>query len=353
LEAHDDIVPDISIYVNVTPVDTSSPAADSIGETVAMAPHRVGIIGLGTVGTRFVEQFSQHDSFTVSAAWDASAEARARTAPHAPVVDSPDAVIESADLVYIAVPPAAHAEYVRATIAAGRAVFCEKPLGIDVTESRALVAEVEASGLPAAVNFVFGSAPAAVELVRLAGDGSLGDLRRVELDLHFAQWPRAWQAGATWLAGRAEGGWIREVSSHFVFLAGRTVGRATPAGSIIHRAGPDLAEDLALAHLRLGPDDVPMAISGSSGGAGPDVIDFRVRGATAAVRIVDWYRLEITDDAGGWAPVAVADEPTPALAAYRAQVDGLAALLEGRPHTLPTFAEALGVQEAVEAILEG
>ena len=346
-------MPDVSIFVNVTFVETSSIEIGPIDETVAMAPHRVGIIGLGTVGTRFVEQFSQHPSFSVSATWDASADARARTAPHAPVVDSPEAVIDSSDLVYIAVPPAAHAEYVRATIAAGRAVFCEKPLGIDVAESRALVDEVAASGLPAAVNFVFGSAPAAVELVRLAGDGSLGDLRQVELDLHFALWPRAWQAGATWLAGRAEGGWIREVASHFVFLAGRAVGTATPAGSFIHHAGPDLAEDLALAHLRLGPGGVPMAIAGSSGGAGPDVIDFRVRGRDAAVRVVDWYRLEITDDTGAWTPITVADQPTPALAAYRAQVDALAALLDGRPHNLPTFAEALAVQEAIERVLEG
>ena len=342
--------------VNVTLIesihDASSVPGHPISQTGEMASHRVGIIGLGTVGTRFVEQFSHHPSFTIAATWDASPEARSRTAPHAPVVDTPEAVIDSADLVYIAVPPAAHAEYVRGTLAAGRAVFCEKPLGIDVAESRSLVAEVEASGLPAAVNFVFGSAPAAVELVRLAGDGSLGELRQVELDLHFAQWPRAWQAGATWLAGRAEGGWIREVASHFVFLAGRTIGPASCTTATLHRPAPDLAEDLALARLALGSSDVPMAIAGSSGGAGPDVIDFRVRGATAAARIVDWYRLEITDRTGAWTPVTLADQPTPALAAYRAQVDGLAALLEGRPHTLPTFAEALIVQEAVESILE-
>ena len=315
-----------------------------------MEPHRVGIIGLGTVGTRFVEQFTAHAAFTVAATWDASDEARARTAPNAPVVATPEAVIAASDLVYIAVPPAAHAEYVRATLAAGRAVFCEKPLGIDVAESRAIVAEVEASGLPAAVNFVFGSAPAAVELVRLAADGSLGDLRQVELDLHFSQWPRAWQAGATWLAGRAEGGWMREVTSHFVFLAGRAVGVPSLGTAIVQRPAPDLAEDLTLAHLRLGSGDVPMAIAGSSGGAGPDVIEFRVRGTATAVRIVDWYRLEITDGEG-WTTVALPEQPTPALAAYRAQVDGLAALLEGRPHTLPTFGEALAVQEAIEAVL--
>ncbi len=32
--------------------------------------HRIGIIGLGTVGARFVEQFNRHDDFELVAAWD-------------------------------------------------------------------------------------------------------------------------------------------------------------------------------------------------------------------------------------------------------------------------------------------
>ena len=37
--------------------------------------HRVGIIGLGTVGSRFVEQFARHEAFDLVAAWDPDAEA--------------------------------------------------------------------------------------------------------------------------------------------------------------------------------------------------------------------------------------------------------------------------------------
>ena len=49
------------------------------------------------------------------------------------------------------------------------------------------------------------------ELRRLAViDGSLGSLSSCRLTLAFKQWPRDWQA-QPWVAGRAEGGALREV----------------------------------------------------------------------------------------------------------------------------------------------
>ena len=62
------------------------------------------------------------------------------------------------DLVYIGVPPEAHGSYARTAIAAGKAVFCEKPLGIDLSESRDLVKIVEARGVPQAVNLSLAAA---------------------------------------------------------------------------------------------------------------------------------------------------------------------------------------------------
>ena len=124
--------------------------------------HRVGIIGLGTVGSRFVEQFGRHADFDLVSAWDPDPLACEVHADAVPIAGGAGGVIAESDAVYIAVPPAFHRTYVEACVDAGVAVFCEKPLGIDIAESRALVDLVERSGLPAGVNFVFGAAPSAV-----------------------------------------------------------------------------------------------------------------------------------------------------------------------------------------------
>jgi len=309
--------------------------------------HRVGIIGLGTVGRRFVDLFNADNRFDLVACWDASDAARAAT--DAPVVDDADAVISASDLVYIAVPPAAHGDYVRRCVDAGRAILCEKPLGVDVDDSRDLVALVDGSGLATAINFVHGSAPSAVELGRRVAAGELGQVTVADLRVHMPLWPRAWQADATWLGAAAEGGWTREIGSHFVFCARHVLGGASLVDATVRRPHPDVAEDLV--HARLDCAGVPMLITGTSGGAGPEIVEFIVRGTERSFRIVDWYRLEVTNDDGSWTSVELPADPTPAVAAYRAQLDQIAAMLNGHDHTLPSFADALAVQEIVEGIL--
>lgn len=313
--------------------------------------HRVGIIGLGTVGGRFVEQFGLHPAFEVVAAWDLSADACARYADEVVIAGSAGEVIERADAVYIAVPPQHHREYVEACVATGTAIFCEKPLGIDVAESEQLVDAVEASAVPAGVNFVYSSAPAAVGLGDAVAQGALGEVVGAELRLHFGEWPRAWQAEATWLADRDQGGWVREVASHHLFLLGRVLGAAAlESARATYPDGADgtLCETNVMAQLSAG--GVPVTMVGTVGGAGPDIVELTVRGTTGSMRVVDWYRVESTDG-GTWTATNETDRPTLAAAAYAAQLDELDAMLSGRPHRLATFQEALAVQRLAESIL--
>ncbi|MEM7286626.1 MAG: Gfo/Idh/MocA family oxidoreductase, partial [Actinomycetota bacterium] len=202
--------------------------------------HRVGIIGLGTVGSRFVEQFGSHDAFDLVAAWDHDAAACADHEDRVTIVASAEDVVAASELVYIAVPPLFHATYVEACVGAGRAIFCEKPLGIDVAESRRLVEAVEGSERPAAVNFVFGAAPSARRLLDEIAGGAIGDIVRADLRFHFCEWPRAWHARAQWLTRRDQGGWVREVASHFVFLAERLLGPLSLSDAVVgYPDGPD------------------------------------------------------------------------------------------------------------------
>jgi|TARA_Y100000385_G_scaffold14070_1_gene14325 predicted dehydrogenase len=315
--------------------------------------HRVGIIGLGTVGARFVEQFNHHTDFDLVAAWDPDAAACAMHAADVKIVADAASVVSAADAVYIAVPPLFHSAYVEQCINAQVAIFCEKPLGINVQESRRLVDLVDSSGLPAGVNFVFSAAPSAVELQRRVASGEIGQIVRGDLRLHFAEWPRAWHAKAQWLRLRDQGGWVREVASHFVFIAQRMLGPLSMDTSMItYLDGPTgtLCETDALA--RMTGSKAPLVMIGTSEGAGPDMNDLTIRGTAGSLRIWDWYRLQHATK-GEWNDVLGTDRAQLGADAYAAQLDELSKLLDGTPSNIATFAESLAVQVLVEAMLGG
>ncbi len=276
--------------------------------------HKAGIIGLGAVGRRGLANMTAHADFEVVAAWDPSAEASAAAVADVPglvlAADAQAVIDGGAEFVYIATPPLFHHDYVVATLEAGKAIFCEKPLGIDVAESRALTERVEASGLKSAINFVFGSAPGAVELA-----GKLG-----------------------------AGGFVREVLSHFIFLVERLLGPARIAGASVRYPGGEAAETAITARLDCGGTQVTVA--GSVGGRGPDRVEFTIWGERRSYRMSDWYWLAVSDG-GDWID-QLADIADPRAAAYMGQLDNLAAMLDGGAHTMPSFREALRVQELIE-----
>lgn len=314
---------------------------------------RIAFIGLGIMGHRMLTSMATHGGFTLLGGWDPGTEARAKTKAAFPQLDlavSPQALIENpeTDVVYIACPPAAHRVHALAAMAAGKTIFCEKPLGVDLAESRDLVAQVEAAGVRNAVNFPFADAQAANTLASALKEGALGKLAGVDIRLHFARWPRDWQADAVWLAERAEGGYVREVFSHFVYLTERLLGPARLCdASVRYPADPKLCETHFLARLDCG--GVPVSAAGSSGGAGPDQVEITVWGEKLSYRLWDWNRLQ-SSHGESWQ-----DELThladPRLDGYGRMLDNLRAFLAGQPNTMPAFRAALSVQEIVEGIL--
>ena len=68
--------------------------------------------------------------------------------------------------IIVAAPPAAHAEIALVAIKAGKAVFIEKPLALDVVQAEAILAEAEKAGVGAMVDHVHLFHPAYGELKR-------------------------------------------------------------------------------------------------------------------------------------------------------------------------------------------
>ncbi len=320
-----------------------------------MSVLRVGVIGLGIMGRRMVQRMLDHGRFQVVAGWDPSAEACAlarELAPGLALEPGPEALVARGDLdlVYVASPPRFHMAQAGLAFDRGLPVLCEKPLAVDHAEAAAVVARVEGEGHRAAVNYVLASAPAILAMQRLIAEGEIGAVRGAAVSVGFREWPRPWQKGAApWLAGRAEGGFTREVVSHFLFALRRLLGPLEVIQATVDwPADPALSERDLLATLTAG--GVGVHLSGHVGRiAADDKNEMVVTGERGALRLVDWRHLEMADR-GGWKPVREAkDSSGPGMA----QLDAVAAWLDRGAHPLASFREALDVQTCVEEMLAG
>ncbi|MEX0282695.1 MAG: Gfo/Idh/MocA family protein [Arenibacterium sp.] len=315
---------------------------------------KTAVIGLGIMGRRIVEHMVLHPGYSPVALWDPDAEAcRAAhdIAPDAQIAATAEAAIAAADLVYLACPPVPRKAYSIAAADAGKAVFLEKPLGVDVEESKALVAHLAASGVPAAVNFTQAAGAALTGVDYAAKSGDMGDILGADIVVTYPAWPRAWQKAADWLRFREEGGMTREVISHFLFFSERILGPLSVRWA--HPSYPKddhLCETHMLARLENGEGQA-VSVMASVGGAQPDRQELTIKGSRASRRISEFFIDAVSD---GGAFTEVAERPSdPRATSLKAQLDDLLLCIDGKPHRLATPEEALRVQILIEQMLAG
>jgi predicted dehydrogenase len=133
------------------------------------------------------------------------------------VVESAMAVAERSDVVWVCTPTAAHTGAVDAALAAGRAVFCEKPLATDLAGAEALVEAAAAAGVASQSGLVLRSAPVFRVLRDLVQGGSLGrPMAAIFRDDQY--FPIQGTYGSKWRADveQAGGGCLIEHSIHDV-----------------------------------------------------------------------------------------------------------------------------------------
>lgn len=317
---------------------------------------RLGFIGFGIMGERLLRAGLNHDRnvLTVSGVYDPSPAAAGRLRAIDPALTafaSPDAVIAASDCLHIASPPASHLDYLDRCVAAGRAALCEKPLATDVASATEAVAALEARGARAAVNFPFTSSFAVDQLLAWLKEGVVGDAHRVDIELAFANWPRSWQLDAAgWLDRREEGGFTREVGSHFLFLSRRIFGPLQLQAATCAYPDGARSERAMAADLRAGA--MPVRMTGRVGTTAKDDHNtWTLTGSRGRIRLRDWSFAEREVD-GAWqpAPDAIPNEKARPLILAR-QLDKVAALTRGEATNLATLQDALDVQKVVEAVL--
>jgi UDP-2-acetamido-3-amino-2,3-dideoxy-glucuronate N-acetyltransferase len=140
----------------------------------------VAVVGCGNWGSNLVRTFSDLGALRAVVDTDRTAARAASSASGVPALTL-DAVLadDAIDAVAVATPAVHHFSVARASLEAGKHVFVEKPLALDVAQAEELCDLAEAGGQVLMVGHLLRYHPAFVELSRVVAAGELGRIRYV------------------------------------------------------------------------------------------------------------------------------------------------------------------------------
>ena len=166
----------------------TSAATDTaaIDGAAAATPLRIAVIGVGRIGRMHAELLARRvPGAAVSALYDAHTESARSVGEElrVPVAGSVAELLASddTDAVAICTSTDTHAELIVAAAQAGKAIFCEKPVSLDLAEVDRALAAVEATGVPFQIGFNRRFDPAHQSVRDAVADGSIGDVQLVRI----------------------------------------------------------------------------------------------------------------------------------------------------------------------------
>jgi predicted dehydrogenase len=207
---------------------------------------RIGIIGLGWWGKQIVTSLAHSPRFKLVAGCDidtAMAEPFAAshefdlTGDYRELLKNPEV-----DAVAVVTPNALHEEMVIAAFAAGKQVFCEKPLALTVASAERILAACRKAGGVLGIGHQRRYEPAMEEMQRLTESGALGRILHMDANVSHnnfrkmdpSNWrrdPRHAPAGAWTALGIHLGDMFVSLAGKPTRVAARTASQIFPAPS--------------------------------------------------------------------------------------------------------------------------
>jgi predicted dehydrogenase len=293
------------------------------------------------------------------------------------------------DLIDCCTPNHKHAEVVLAAAAAGKHIYCEKPLGLNLAEARRMVAATQKAGLTTQMTFNFRFFPAILRARQLINEGFLGRVYSFRGRYYRASYidpakPLSWKL-------RQEtsglGGALFDLGSHVLDLIYYLLGdfdavqatletaikeRPLAAGSI--ETGPVDVDDLAFLQVRLAGGGLGVVEASRLATGASNDLEIEIFGEKGALRfnVTDpaWLWIYDTRDAGwpvggkrGFRKVETMQQyagqkapdwtaiPSFTRSHTECQYQFLRALWDNRPAT-PSLTDGLRIQEVLEAAVQ-
>ncbi|QMU29211.1 Gfo/Idh/MocA family protein [Adhaeribacter radiodurans] len=188
-------------------------------DTVSKLP-KLGFLGVGWIGRNRLESIAKHKAGEIVYVSDpvlANTEEVLKSTPQAKLVTSLEQMLtEEVDGVVIATPSALHAEQSITALNAGKAVFCQKPLGRNRIETQKVVEAARQADKLLGVDLSYRYTQAMQQVYQVIQSGEIGEIYGVELTFHNAYGPdKPWFYDPK-LSG---GGCIIDLGVHLVDLA--------------------------------------------------------------------------------------------------------------------------------------
>lgn len=181
----------------------------------------VGIIGTGFGQKIHLPAIQEHPETQAIALWNqdltkAQGIAQQHDIPHVSERLTDLLALPALDAVMISTPPFLHYEMAKAALNAGKHIFLEKPVTLNLSEAQELYHLAQQKGLIAIADFEFRFVPVWQHLAQILESGAIGRKRLVKIDWLVpgrADPQRAWN----WYARHDQGGGILGAVGSHVF----------------------------------------------------------------------------------------------------------------------------------------
>lgn len=176
---------------------------------------KIAVIGTGFIGSVHARNVARHPGSELVAVNDANIEfaKKAATATGSQAVADIAEIFDnkSIEAVVIATPTNTHVDYLTRAARAGKAIYCEKPIGLDYKEAEKAVSAVRETGVPVMLGFNrrFDASHAAVK--QAIEKGEVGKIEIVQLTSRGPQPPPIEYV-------KVSGGQMRDQTIHFFDL---------------------------------------------------------------------------------------------------------------------------------------
>ncbi|GAC1347434.1 MAG: Gfo/Idh/MocA family oxidoreductase [Acetobacteraceae bacterium] len=219
---------------------------------MSRTPLRAGVVGLGWWGRTIVRTLAGNPMIRLAAAADRDPAAAAFAAEHGLAFATElDALLSdpALDAIILCTPHTQHAAQVQAVAAAGKHVFCEKPLCLTAQDAADAIAACNRAGVTLGVGHERRFEPPVLELRRLLESGALGTPLQIEAnfsqDKFLSLPPENWRLSGA----EAPAGPMTATGIHVLDLAVSLLGPAATALAQVRTLGSGLVNGDTLGML--------------------------------------------------------------------------------------------------------